>query len=272
MNSTAVFANLGLSAAAAAFAANLVSALLAALVCWIVIRILTRILFNIFEKTRFERGMKNFMLSAAKVGMWFIAVIIIAGAMGIEVASLVAVLSVAGLALSLSIQGIMSNVFSGVTVLATHPFVVGDYVELNGVAGTVSAIGLFYTSVKTVDNKTISIPNSEVTSAKVINYTHEALRRVDLAFTASYDNSTEQVKGALMAAMEADSRVLRDPAPFAGLLSYKDSSIEYVLRAWVKSEDYWDVYFALNEAVREEFKRAGVEMTYNHLNVHVVNK
>ena len=265
-----IVTKLSLGVLAAPLVANILSAVVAALVCWIVIKIISRILFNVFEKTHFERGMKNFLLSAARVGLWSIAVIIIAGALGVEVASLVAVLSVAGLALSLSVQGIMTNLFSGVTVLATHPFVVGDYVELNGVSGTVANIGLFYTSVKTVDNKVISVPNSEITSAKVINYTHEALRRVDLTFSASYDNGTEQVKEALLSAARADSRVLTDPAPFAGILSYKDSCIEYVLRSWVKSGDYWDVYFALNESVRESFARAGVEMTYNHLNVHVV--
>lgn len=265
---------LGLSFGAVmmAFLAKLVPALIVTLVCYIAIKVISKIMFSVIEKTRFERGMKDFLLSAIKIGLWFIAIIIIAGSLGIAVASLVAVLSVAGLALSLSIQGTMSNVFSGITVLATRPFVVDDYVEINGVAGNVVTIGLFYTTVRTLDNKIISVPNSEVTSAKVINYTHESIRRVDLNFCASYSDSTESVKSAIIQAIQADERVLQDPAPFAGLLTYHESRIEYVARAWVKSADYWDVYFALNESVRESFAKCGVKMTYDHINVHMVKE
>ena len=271
MDSISALLNLGISAAASTFLANIISALMMAIVCYIAIKIFSKIMFNIIEKTRFERGMKNFFLSAAKVVLWFIAIIIIASTLGIPVASLVAVLSVAGLALSLSLQGILSNVFSGMTLLVTHPFFVGNYVELNGVSGTVETIGLFYTAVKTIDNKLISVPNSEVISAKVINYSHEAKRRVDMTFSASYDDATETVKAAIMDAVNSEVRILPDPTPFVGLLTYKDSCIDYVLRAWVNNADYWDVYFSLNENVRECFVKYGVKMTYNHLNVHMTS-
>ena len=260
---------MGFGAIAAALAGQVLIALVVALVCWIVIRIILSIVQKLLGKTKFDPAMQHFLLSACRVALWFVAIIIVASSLGINVASLVAVLSVAGLALSLSVQGVMSNVFSGVTVLATHPFAAGDFVELNGISGVVETVGLVYTKIKTLDNKLISVPNSEVTGAKVINYSAEPLRRVDLTFAASYDCPTEQVKKALMEAMEANEKVLRDPAPFAGLLSYKDSSIEYVARAWCKNADYWDVYFGLNEAVRESFKRNGVEMSYAHLNIHV---
>ena len=269
MDAATVFVNLGLNAALAAFLANVVSAAVAAIICFIAIKIICRILERFYAKTRFEQGMKDFMLSATKVGLWCVAVIIIADALGIQVASLVAVLSVAGLALSLSVQGIMSNVFSGVTLLATRSFVVGDYVELNGVSGTVESVGLFYTAVTTPDNKLISIPNSEITSAKIINYSREPRRRVDLTFSASYDDATEKVKAAIMEAVLADGRVLAEPEPFVGIQSFGESSVNYVLRVWVENADYWGVYYALNEAVRESFARSGVEMTYNHLNVHL---
>ena len=214
--------------------------------------------------------MKDFLLSASRVSMWFIAAIIVATTLGIDAASLVAVLSVAGLALSLSIQGIMTNLFSGITLLATRPFLAGDFVEINSVSGTVSTIGLFYTTVTTPDNKSISIPNNEITGSKVINYTHEPMRRVELFFSASYDAATQQVKEALMEAISADGRILLQPEPFVGLHAYKDSCIDYVLRVWCRSEDYWPVYYSLNESVRESFFRHGVEMTYNHLNVHIL--
>lgn len=269
-DATELFTTIGLDAVKAAMAAKLLSALILALVSLIIIKIITRILYNIFERTHFERGMKDFLLSASKVSLWFIAAIIVATTLGVDAASLVAVLSVAGLALSLSIQGIMTNLFSGITLLATRPFLAGDFVEINSVSGTVSTIGLFYTTVTTADNKSISIPNNEITGSKVINYTHEAMRRVELFFSASYDATTQQVKEALMEAINADGHIMEQPAPFVGLHAYKDSCIDYVLRVWCKSEDYWSVYYSLNESVRESFRRHGVEMTYNHLNVHMV--
>ena len=269
-DATEMFTALGMDVVTAAVAGKILSALILTLVCLVIIKIITRILYNIFEKTHFERGMKDFLLSASRVSLWFIAAIIVATTLGIDAASLVAVLSVAGLALSLSIQGIMTNLFSGITLLATRPFLAGDFVEINSVSGTVCTIGLFYTTVTTADNKSISIPNNEITSSKVINYTHEPMRRVELLFSASYDNSTRQVKDALTEAINSDSRILTEPAPFIGLSAYKDSCVEYILRIWCKSEDYWSVYYALNEAVRESFLRHGVEMTYNHLNVHMV--
>lgn len=271
-DATELFTSLGLDAVKAAMAAKLLSALILALVSLIIIKIITRILYNIFEKTHFERGMKDFLLSASKVCLWFIAVTIVATTLGVDAASLVAVLSVAGLALSLSIQGIMTNLFSGITLLATRPFLAGDYVEINSVSGTVSTIGLFYTTVTTPDNKCISIPNNEITSSKVINYTHEPLRRVELFFSASYDDPTQRVKDALMEAINSDGRILTQPEPFIGLSAYKDSCVEYIVRIWCKSEDYWPVYYGLNESVRESFIRHGVEMTYSHLNVHISDK
>lgn len=261
--------NLGLSVGTASLLASIIAALIIALICYIMIKVLNRVAVKVFQKMHLEAGVQSFLSSAINIALWFVAVLIIAPIFGIEVTSLIAVLSVAGLALSLSVQSIMSNVFSGVTVLTTRPFVVGNFVELNGVMGTVNTIGIFYTTIKTPDNKLIYIPNSEVTSAKIINYSHEEIRRVDLNFCVSYKDKTEDVKASLIETAKADARVLSDPAPFAAILSYKDSTIEYVLRTWVKGSDYWDVYFALNESVRDGFEKNGIELSYSHLNVHI---
>jgi len=147
---------------------------------------------------------------------------------------------------------------------------VGDWVELSAQAGTVKSIGLFYTVIATGDNKTVSIPNSAVTASTVVNYDSEAKRRVDMTFSASYDDATDKVKAAIMEAVFAEGRILTEPEPFVGLKEYKASSIDYILRIWVRNEDYWAVYYALNEAVRESFRRSGVTMSYEHINVHIV--
>lgn len=250
---------------------SLLSVILVFIVCLIAVKIISRIIDKVMEKSKLETGIKGFIRNGVKVLLWIVAIIIVADKLGIETASLVALVSVAGLALSLSIQDTMANLFSGVTILTTKPFVSGDYVELDGASGTVSEVGLFYTTVTTIDNKIIYIPNGQVAAAKIVNYTRQDKRRVDLSFRASYDDPTETVKTALMDAVALDKRILIKPAePFAGLLSYNESSIEYVVRAWVKSEDYWNVYFELNENVRQIFKERGIQMSYKHINVHIL--
>lgn len=251
----------------------LLGALATFFVCLLVIRLILKIVSRALGGAkRMGRTMKNFVLSAVKIVLWIIAVIIIAGELGIPTASLVALLSVAGLALSLSVQGVLGNLFSGLTLLMTHPFAEGNFVEVAGKTGTVKSIGLLYTTINTLDNVVISIPNSDVVGASIHNYSAEELRRVDMLFCASYDEPTEKVKAAIREVIDADGRILSDPAPFVALNAYHDSAIEYVVRVWVKSADYWGVHFALNEGVRESFARNGVTMSYAHVNVHIVEK
>ena len=250
---------------------SILSAVLLFVVCCIVIRILCRTLDKVFEKSRIDASLKGFLRSAVKVALWVIAIIIIADSLGIPVTSLVAVLSVAGLALSLSIQGLLSNLFSGITLLVTRPFVVGDFVEISGNCGTVNEIGLFYTTVCTVDNKVISVPNGDITSSNIINYSREKLRRVDIAVNASYNCATEDVRNAIFEAISMDEKALTEPAPFVAISAYNASTVEYTVRVWCNSADYWDVFFALNENIRECFANNSIKMSYDHLNVHMIN-
>ena len=252
---------------------TLFGALITFLVCLVVISIILKIVGRALNNAKkMGRTMKNFLLSAVKIALWVIAVIIIAGELGIPTASLVALLSVAGLALSLSVQGLLGNLFSGLTLLMTHPFAEGNFVEVAGKTGVVKSIGMLYTTISTLDNVVISIPNSDVVGSAINNYSADPLRRVDMLFCAAYSEPTEKVKSAIMEVIQADSRILEDPAPFVALNEYKDSVVEYVVRVWVKNADYWDVHFALNEKVRESFARNGVAMSYAHVNVHLVEK
>ena len=239
---------------------EIISVVATFIICLIVIAIIMNIVVRIQKRSRLDNTIKGFIRSAIKTVLWIIAIIIIADKLGIKTTSLVALLSVAGLALSLSLQGNLSNLFSGLTTLITKPFAAGDFVELDGVSGTVSEMGLFYTTLTTLDNRTVYIPNSHVTSAKIVNCARQKTRRVDLLFNVSYDAPTEKVKAALMDAIKADTRILEDPAPFVGLLSYKPVSIEFVIRAWVKKDDLSDVTFSLNEGMRDIFKERGINM------------
>ena len=153
-----------------------------------------------------------------------------------------------------------------------HTFKAGDYVEAGGISGTVQEVGLAYTKLCTVDNKVISVPNGQISGEKIINYSTEERRRVDLTFNASYDSPLQQVTGVLRAVVAAHPMALAEPEPFVRVNAYRDSSIEYVVRVWCATGDYWTLYYDLLEQVKEAFDQNGIEMTYNHLNVHLMER
>lgn len=254
-------------------APTLLGAVLTFLICLVALKLIMKVVDRVLERaSKLDGTLKGFIRSAANILLWILLAVIVAGALGIPTSSMVALISIAGLALSLSVQNILSNLFSGLTLLVTKPFKAGDFVEVAGKAGLVKSVGLFYTQMNTLDNVAISIPNSDITGSTVNNFSSEPLRRVDLTFNASYDSSTDEVKAAILAAVSKDDRILQDPAPFVRLLAYKESTVEYVTRVWCKSADYWDVYFNLNENVRECFAENGVKMSYAHVNVHMLDK
>ena len=251
----------------------LLSAVVSLLVCLVAIKLVMKLVDKVLSSsTKIEGTLKGFVRSAVNILLWIIAVTVVANALGINTSSLVALVSVVGLALSLSVQNILTNLFSGLTLLVTKPFAAGDFVEAAGKSGVVKTVGLFYTQLDTLDNTAISIPNGDVTASSIKNYSREPVRRVDRSYCVSYDASTEAVKAAVLEAVSRDERILADPAPFVRLLEYKGSTIEYVVRVWCKNSDYWDVYFNLNENVRECFAAHGVAFSYEHMNVHLVEK
>ena len=251
----------------------LIPAVLAFALCFVGIKLLSKLTDRLLRGSKKLDGtLQGFIRSAVKIILWIITAIIVADTLGIPTTSLVALVSVVGLALSLSIQNIMSNLFSGVTLLVTKPFAAGNYVDVAGKSGVIKTVGLFYTVMDTFDNMVISIPNSDVTSSAVINYSAEPLRRVDMSFSASYEDSTEAVKAAILQAAAGDERIIAEPAPFVALKEYKASSIDYAVRVWCKNSDYWDVYYGMNERVRVCFEENGIQMTYEHINVHLVEK
>ena len=252
--------------------AGILSALLILVVCAIVIKIITTIVNKALDKSKkLDNTLRGFVNSAVKAALWVVALIIVANALGIDTASLVAVVGIIGLALSLSVQNILSNLFSGLTLLITKPFAAGDFVEIGGKTG-VKTLGLFYTQLDTLDNIAVSIPNGDVTAASVSNYSREDLRRVDQYFCAAYTEDTEKVKAAILEAIGEDEKILQDPAPFVRLFEYEGSMIKYVSRVWCKSADYWDVYFGMNERVRESFARNNVQLSFQNVNVRIVEK
>ena len=273
MKLDAVLSGLGLKLNLGALTLDkVVHVLLLILVGVVVIRVVLKLLDRVLARSKSLKSLSHYIHSVAKIAMTFILVLMVAEDMGIHTTSLVAMLSVAGLAVSLALQNTLSNVAGGIMLLVTTPFQVGDYVEADGVSGTVHAIDLSYTAILTIDGKEIFVPNSQLSGTKIVNYTVLGRRRVDLNFTASYDAPTATVKQAIGEVLEDIPQIITDPAPEIHLSDYQASSIQYVVRAWTTAADYWTVYYAIQEGVREAFDRHGVEMTYDHLNVHILDR
>lgn len=257
-----------LSALATFMVASGVPALLILIIGLVVIRLVMEVVKKMLAKSKLEKAAHTLIKTAIQVVLYILLGLTTASKLGIDVTGVVALASVLTLAVSLAVQNLLANVFSGFTLLYTKPFVSGDYVEIAGQGGTVQEIGLTYTKLATADNKSVSIPNSAVTATEIVNYTVLGTRRVSVEISASYDAPTQAVLEALREAGNVPTR-LEEKEPFAALNSYGDSAINYVLHVWSTAGDYWTTLFAVNEKVREVFAAKGIEMTYPHLNVHL---
>ena len=189
--------------------------------------------------------------------------------LGVDTTSLLAILSVAGLAVSLSLQTALSNVAGAMMILTAKPFRAGDYVQIGDKAGTVLTIGAVYTSLRTYDGQRIYLPNSQVTTAAIVNQTAEPARRIDLNVSASYDDAADTVRAVLTQAVAAHEKVLKDRPIEAHVTGYGDSAVNYVLRFWARTEDYWTCYNDVLDGLQAAFSSAGITMTYPHINVHM---
>ena len=248
---------------------NVLSAAMVLVLGLLVIRIVMKLVTKTLEKSKLEKAAHTLILSLSRVVLYVLLCLAAASALGIDVTGIVALASVLTLAVSLALQNALTNVIGGFTLLSTHPFHSGDYVEIAGQAGTVQEISMTYTKLATPDNKVISLPNSAVVAAQIVNYSAAETRRVDVTVSASYDAPTQKVLDALVLAGTVDNALL-EPAPVAVITSYGDSAINYSLRVWVKSADYWDVYFQVNKRVKDIFDEQDIAMTYPHVNVHMV--
>lgn len=251
--------------------ANILSAILTLLVCLVVVRLVMKLFSRLLSRaSRISDRLQKIILSCLKVLLYVLTAIITAESLGINTASLTAIMSVLTLGVTLAAEDILGNVAGGLVILSSHPFGIGDTIEAGGTVGTVREISLNHTKLETADGQIVLQPNRQLSSSKIINYTTLGRRRVVRTVTASYDAPTDTVKAACMDAVRTVPGVLSDPAPEVYLTSYGASSIEYAVRCWTSVEDYWNAYYTLNEALRDAFDKHGVEMTYDHLNVHLV--
>ena len=229
-----------------------------------------------------EKWLKNvgeqafyFLIRLAAAGLllfivlYIILILMCFGVLGIETASFLALFTSGGVAIGLAFQGAVTNLAGGVMILLFHPFRVGDYIETTEIAGTVNAISVLYTVVLTPDNKRVTVPNGSLTNAAITNYSAEGQRRVELTFSVSYDCDIDKVKQILLSVAESDPKSLKDPAPLARMKTQSASSLDFVLRVWCAPENYWDLYFDLNENVKKALDEAGMEIPFPQMDVHM---
>lgn len=246
------------------------STVLLTVLCIVAVKVLLHLLDRFLEKGKVEKTLHAFIRTGVRILLVFIAVLIVASQLGFNVTSLVALLGVAGLAVSLAIQSSLSNLAGGIQILVSKPFKVGDFIDAAGISGTVLEINMIHTKLRTPDSKVIFVPNSDLSAARLTNFSAEETRRVDIVCSASYDADPQKVLAVLREMVASHPKVLTDPEPFVRLSGYQDSYIEYTIRVWANNEDYWDLYFDLLEQIKPRFDAAGIEITYPHLNVHMI--
>lgn len=251
---------------------SLFSAAVALVICLVIIKILTRLMRRLLGRSKLDAQVQKYILKGLRLVAFFITAIIVVDSSGIPTTSLVALLSVGSLGVTLAAEDILGNMAGGLVILSSRPFVLGDLIEASGTTGTVEEITLNHTKLVTPDGLMVMLPNKSLSASQLTNYTTLGRRRVVRKVTASYDAPTETVKAACRRALELTDKVLADPAPSVSLLSYGESSIEYGVYCWATPGDYWDVYLGLGEHLRQGFEEFGVEMTYDHLNVHIVER
>ncbi len=252
-----------------ALGSTILKTVIIAVIGYLMIRAVLRIVEKMLKKSKLEKAAYSLILTLTKTVMYVLLTLILASGLGIDVTGIVALASVVTLAISLSLQNMLSNVVGGFTILYTHPFSSGDYVEIAGQSGSVKEIGMTYTKLLTPDNKMVSIPNSAVVSAEIVNYSVTGTRRADIAVSASYETPVEKVLDALLECADLSCILTEPEKPYAVLASYGESVINYQLRFWVKGDDYWTAIFEVNRKIRTVFAQNGVKMSYPHLNVHV---
>ena len=242
--------------------------------CLVAVKLILKIVDKFLKKSKINELVCKILRIIIKIFLLFTTVIIVLSYLGVSVSSLIAALSIVGVAFSLAIQDFLSNVFGGIQIISNHPFKVGDYVEAGGEAGSVREVGLFYTKLDTPDKKLVQIPNSKIATGSIINYSDAPVRRVEFLVSVTYDDDVEKVRSVLLQLISEHPLVLQEEGkmPVAHVKEFKDSDILYVARAWCENKNYWTVYFDIMDAIKPTFEKNGVHFTYPHVNIHMDEK
>ncbi len=235
------------------------------------IHVLMKLVNKALKRSNTDEGVSGFMGTLVKTAGYAVLIVIIAGIIGIDTSSLVAVVGSAGLAIGLALQGSLSNLAGGVLILINKPFKVGDYIVAGTNEGVVSKIDIFYTHIVTADNKAIVLPNGTLSNMNVVNSTREVTRRLDLIIPVDYNSDIDHVKETLMGVCKRDDRVLVDQEPEIYLYEFGDSAINMVVRVWTGTENYWPLKWSLQEEIKKALDQAGITIPFNQVDVNLIH-
>jgi small conductance mechanosensitive channel len=234
-----------------------------------ILKYISKILKKQIQKSKLDDSLKPFLVSGIDISLKILLVLSVISILGIDITSFAAILASAGFAIGLAFQGSLANFAGGILLLTLRPFKVGDFIEGAGYSGTVKEIRILYTELATVDNKAVLIPNADLSNASIINYSKNSTRRADLKFNVRYDSNNKHVVNILNSVVNAHESVLKDPEPFVRITAYGDSSVEYTVRVWAKSEDYWGMYFDILEQVKILFEKEEILIPYPQMNINM---
>jgi small conductance mechanosensitive channel len=254
---------------ATAYGIKIVGALAIVIFGRIVTGILAGVVRRLMNRSKADETLIKFVVSLTRIALLTFIIIAALGTLGVQTASFVAVIGAAGLAVGFALQGSLANFASGVMIIIFRPFKAGDYVEAGGVSGSIEAVHIFNTIMKTPDNKEVIVPNSKITGDNIVNYSANEMRRVDMVFGIGYGDDIRKAKNILVQILGSDPRVLKDPAPTVAVSELGDSSVNFVVRPWVKTADYWAVYFDITEKVKLTFDEQNVSIPFPQRDVHL---
>ncbi|MCG9690695.1 small-conductance mechanosensitive channel MscS [Vibrio campbellii] len=251
------------------YGVNIISALVILFIGNLIVKAVANSVAKVLQKKKMDRAVVEFIHGLVRYLLFVIVLIAALGRLGVQTASVVAVIGAAGLAVGLALQGSLSNFAAGVLIVAFRPFKSGDYVEIGGVAGSVDSIQIFQTVLTTPDNKMVVVPNGSVIGSPITNYSRHATRRIDLMIGVSYGADLQKTKELLTKICESDERVLKEPGVQVGVHTLADSSVNFVVRPWVSTAEYWNVYFDLMQAIKEGLDKEGIEIPFPQMDVHM---
>lgn len=248
---------------------KLIGAIITLIIGWWIIKVIQKTLRKTFEKREIEPSLRGFLNSMIGILLKMMLLVSVAGMMGVEMTSFIAILGAAGLAVGLALSGTLQNFAGGVMILLFKPFKVGDFIQAQGHMGSVNEIQIFNTILKTPDNKTIIIPNGGLSTSSMVNFSTEPRRRVDFTFGIAYGDDVDKAKEVLAKLINEDSRILQDPAPFIAVSELADSSVNLVVRVWAEAANYWGIFFELTEKVYKTFDKEGLNIPFPQMDVHL---
>lgn len=249
---------------------HIIAAIIIFIVGRFIIKLINRLVASILQRRHIETSVQTFLSSLVNIILTILLIITVIGALGVNTTSFAALIASAGVAIGMALSGNLQNFAGGLIILLFKPYRVGDFIDVCGVQGTVSAVQIFHTILLTPDNKAVYLPNGSTSSSTITNYSREDKRRIEWTFGIDYGEDVNRARTAILSVITADARILPDPAPFVAVGGLSDSSVDIIVRVWVPTEEYWNVYFDMHQRVYETFNEQKINFPYPQQTVHLV--